>query len=44
MKKINLRDLYSFFKTDVWVDVDEEVAHEIRRFEGIAILTTSKGN
>jgi len=33
MKKINLRDLYPFFKTDVWVDVDEEVAHEIRRFE-----------
>ncbi|CAM3658196.1 sigma-70 region 4 domain-containing protein [Cohnella lubricantis] len=33
MKKINLRDMYPFFKTDVWVDVDEEVAHEIRLFD-----------
>ncbi|ETT53883.1 RNA polymerase subunit sigma-24 [Paenibacillus odorifer] len=33
MKRINLRDMYPFFKTDVWVDVDEEVAQEIRRFD-----------
>lgn len=33
MKKMNLRNMYPFFKTDVWVDVDEEVAHEIRRFD-----------
>ncbi len=33
MKKMNLRDMYPFFKTDVWVDVDEEVAREMRRFD-----------
>ncbi|UUZ97846.1 hypothetical protein LJK87_33380 [Paenibacillus sp. P25] len=33
MKKINLRDMYPFLKSDVWVDVDEEVANEIRRFD-----------
>jgi RNA polymerase sigma-70 factor, ECF subfamily len=33
MKRINLRDMYPFFKTDVWVDIDEEVAHEIHRFD-----------
>lgn len=33
MKRINLRDMYPFYKTDVWVDVDEEVAQEIRRFD-----------
>lgn len=33
MKRMNLRDMYPFFKTDVWVDVDEEVAQEIRRFD-----------
>lgn len=33
MKRMNLRDMYPFFKTDVWVDVDEEVAQEVRRFD-----------
>lgn len=35
MKRMNLRDMYPFLKTDVWVDLDEEVAQEIRRFEMI---------
>ncbi|MEB3103016.1 RNA polymerase sigma factor [Ferviditalea candida] len=33
MKRMNLRDMYPFLKTDVWVDLDEEVAQEIRRFD-----------
>ncbi|UQZ85384.1 hypothetical protein SK3146_04673 [Paenibacillus konkukensis] len=31
MKRINLRDMYPFIKTDVWIDLDDEVAQEIRR-------------
>ncbi|CAM3551743.1 MULTISPECIES: RNA polymerase sigma factor [Paenibacillaceae] len=33
MKKINLKDIYPFWKTDVWVEVDDEVAQELHRFE-----------
>lgn len=33
MKRMNLRDMYPFLKTDVWVDLDEEVAQVIRRFD-----------
>lgn len=33
MKRINLRDMYPFIKTDVWIDLDDEVAQEIRRFD-----------
>ncbi|CAM4260323.1 MULTISPECIES: RNA polymerase sigma factor [Paenibacillaceae] len=33
MKKINLRDMYPFYQTDVWIKVDEEIVQEMRRFE-----------
>lgn len=33
MKKINLKDIYPFWKTDVWVEVDDEVVQEMRRFD-----------
>ena len=33
MGKINLRGLYPFLKTDVWLEVDKQIAQEIRRFE-----------
>jgi RNA polymerase sigma-70 factor (ECF subfamily) len=33
MKKVNLRELYPFFKTDVWVEVEDEIAQEIRQFD-----------
>ncbi|MEK0314582.1 RNA polymerase sigma factor [Cohnella sp. 56] len=33
MKRINLRDMYPFIKTDVWVEVDDEVAQEMRQFD-----------
>jgi RNA polymerase sigma-70 factor (ECF subfamily) len=33
MKRINLREMYPFFNTDVWVEIDDEVAQEIRQFD-----------
>jgi len=33
MKRMNLRDLYPFLKTDVWVEVEEGVAQELHRFD-----------
>jgi RNA polymerase sigma-70 factor (ECF subfamily) len=33
MKRINLRDMYPYIKTDLWIDLDEEVVQEIRRFD-----------
>lgn len=33
VKKINLRDMYPFYQTDVWIKVDEEIVQEMRRFE-----------
>lgn len=33
MKKINLKDIYPFWKTDVWVEVEDEVAEEMHRFD-----------
>ncbi|NEZ42607.1 RNA polymerase sigma factor [Paenibacillus alvei] len=35
MIEINLKDVYSFYKTDVWVEVDEEIVHEMRRFDNL---------
>lgn len=32
-EKINLRDMYPFYQTDVWIEVDEEIVQEMRRFE-----------
>lgn len=31
--KINLREIYPFYTTDIWVDVEEETARELRQFE-----------
>ncbi|MNW32568.1 Sigma-70, region 4 [compost metagenome] len=33
--KINLKDLYPFYTTDVWVEVDEEIVEEMRRFDNL---------
>ncbi|APB72509.1 sigma-70 family RNA polymerase sigma factor [Paenibacillus polymyxa] len=33
--KINLRDLYCFYTTDVWVEVDEEIVEEMHRFDNL---------
>lgn len=33
MKKINLRDYYPFYKSDVFIEVDDEVMLLLRRFE-----------
>lgn len=33
MRKVNLREMYPFFKTDVWVEVDDEVAQEMHQFD-----------
>lgn len=31
--KVNLREIYPFYQTDVWVEVEEEMARELRQFE-----------
>lgn len=31
--KINLREIYPFYQTDIWVDVEEATARELRQFE-----------
>lgn len=33
--KINLRDMYSFYTTDVWGEVDEEIVQEMHRFDNL---------
>lgn len=33
MKRINLRDVYPYYKADVWVEVNEEIVEEMRRFD-----------
>lgn len=33
MKRINLRDMYPFIKTDIWINLEDEVVQEIRRFD-----------
>lgn len=31
--KINLREIYPFYQTDIWVEVEEEMARELRQFD-----------
>ncbi|MCU6708051.1 sigma-70 family RNA polymerase sigma factor [Paenibacillus sp. J5C_2022] len=31
--KINLREIYPYYQTDIWVEVEEEMARELRQFE-----------
>lgn len=31
--KINLREIYPFYQTDMWVEVEEETARELRQFD-----------
>ncbi|TNJ65316.1 sigma-70 family RNA polymerase sigma factor [Paenibacillus hemerocallicola] len=31
--KINLREIYPYYKNDIWVEVEEELAIEMRQFE-----------
>lgn len=33
MKKINLRDYYPFYKTDLFIEVDDEIVPLLKRFE-----------
>lgn len=33
MKTINLRELYPFYRTDVWIEVNDEIVQEMHRFE-----------
>ncbi|WP_145410729.1 RNA polymerase sigma factor [Paenibacillus xylanexedens] len=30
--KINLREIYPYYQTDIWVEVEEETARELRQF------------
>ena len=31
--KINLREIYPFHETDIWVELEEELARELRQFD-----------
>lgn len=31
--KVNLREIYPYYKTDIWVEVEEEVARDLRQFD-----------
>lgn len=31
--KVNLREIYPYYRTDIWVEVEEEVVSEMRQFE-----------
>lgn len=33
MRTINLRELYPFYRTDVWIEVNDEIVQEMHRFE-----------